>query len=169
MKHLRSLKKIGDIKGLFHENMGKIKDRNGMNITEAENTKKRCSRMHKRTVQKSLNDPDNHDGVVIHREPEILECEVKWALGSITTNKASGSNGISGELFKILKDDVIKVLYLICQQIWKTRNWKRSVFILIPKKSNVNKYSKYHKMFKLLYNNCTYFTFYQENAQNPSS
>ena len=104
-----------------------------------------------------------------HLEPDILQGEVKWALGSITTDKASGGNGISSELLKILKDDAIKVLYLICQQIWKTQDCKRSVFILIPKKSNVNKYSKYHTMFKILYNNCTHFTFYQGNAQNPSS
>ena len=96
------------------------------------------ARIHRRTIQKNLHDPDNHDGVIIHLEPDILECEVKWALGSITTNKASGGYGIPVELFQILKDDAVKVLHSICQQIWKTQqwpyDWKRSVFIPIPKK-----------------------------------
>ena len=99
------------------------------------------ARIHKRTVQKNLHDPDNHDGVINHLEPDILECEVQWALESITINKASGSDGIPVELFQILKDDVVKVLHSICQQIWKTQqwpqDWKRSVFIPIPKKSNL--------------------------------
>ena len=103
--------------------------------------------MHK-TKQKSHNDVDNHDGVVVHLEPDILECEVKWALGSITTNKASGHDGIPVELFQILKDNVVKVLHSICQQIWKThqgpQDWKRSVFIPIPKKSNAKECSNYH-------------------------
>ena len=102
--------------------------------------------------------------MITHLEPYILEWEVKWVWRSITTNKASGTNGISGELFKILKYDAIKELYLMCQQIWKTQDWKKLVFLLIPKKNNVNKCSKYHTMFKLLYN-CTHFTFYQGNAQ----
>ena len=97
--------------------------------------------------KKDLHDPDNHDGVITHLEPDILECEVKWALGSITTNKASGDNGISGELFQILKDDAVKVLHSICQQIWKTQqwpqDWKRTVFILIPKKGNAKESSNY--------------------------
>ena len=94
--------------------MGKIKDRNGMHVTEAENTKKRCSRMHRRTVQKSLNDPDNCNGVITHLEPDILECEVKRALGSITANKASGGNVIASELFQIINDDAVKVLHSLC-------------------------------------------------------
>ena len=95
------------------------------------------ARIHRRTVQKDLHDPDNHDGVITHLEPDILQCEVKWALGSITRNKASGGDGILVELFQILKDDAVKVLYAISQQIWKIQqwpqNWKRSVFIPIPK------------------------------------
>ena len=100
------------------------------------------ARIHRRTVQKDLHDTDNHDGVITHTdlEPDILECEVKWALESITTNKASGGDGIPVELFQILKDDAVKVLHSICQHIWKTqqwpKNWKRSVFIPIPKKGN---------------------------------
>ena len=104
------------------------------------------ARIHRRTIQKSSNDPENHDGVMAHIEPDILECEVKWALGSITMNKASGGDGILAKLFQILKDDV-KVLHSICQQIWKTQqwpqNWKRSVFIPIPKKDNAKECSNY--------------------------
>ena len=103
--------------------------------------------IHRRTVQKDLHDPDNYDGVIAHLEPDFLECEVKWALESITTNKASGGNGISVELFKILKDDAVKVLHSICQQICKTphcpQDWKRSVFIPIPKKGNAKECSNY--------------------------
>ena len=106
------------------------------------------ARIHRRIVQKDLHDPDNHDGVITHLEPDILECEVKWALGSISTNKASGGDGIPVELLLILKDDAVKVLNSICQHIWKTQqwpqNWKRSVFIPIPKKGNVKECSKYH-------------------------
>ena len=105
------------------------------------------ARIH-RTIQKSLNDSDNHDGVVTHLEPDILECEVKWALGSITMNKASGGDGIPVELFQILKDDAVEVLHSVCQQIWKTQqwpqDWKRSVFIPVPKKSNAKECSNYH-------------------------
>ena len=103
------------------------------------------SRIHRRTIQKDLHDPDNHDGVITHLEPDILECEVKWALESITTNKASGGDGIPVELFQILKDDAVKVLHSICQHVWKTQqwpqDWKRSVFIPIPKKGNVKECS----------------------------
>ena len=106
------------------------------------------ARIHRITVQKDLYNPDNHDGVITHLEPDILECEVKWALGSITTNKASGGDGIPVELFQILKDDAVKVLHSICQQIWKTQQWpqdrKRSVFIPIPKKGNAKECSNYH-------------------------
>ena len=105
------------------------------------------ARIHRRTVQKNLQDPDNHDGVITDLEPDILECEVKWALESFTTNKASGGDGIPGELFQILKDDAVKVLHSICQQIWKTQQWpqgwKRSVFIPIPKKGNAKECSNY--------------------------
>ena len=124
-------KKIRDTKGTFHANMGSIKDRNGMDLTEAEDVKKRWQGYTEELYKKDLHDPDNHDGVIIHLEPDIMECEVKWALESITTNKASGSDGIPLVLLKILKDDAIKVLHLICQQIWKTQqwpqDWKRSV------------------------------------------
>ena len=105
------------------------------------------ARIHGRTIKKDLHDPDNHDNVITNLEPDILECEVKWALESITTNKASGGDGISIELFQILKDDAVKVLHSICQQIWKTQqrppDWKRSVFIPIPKKCNAKECSNY--------------------------
>ena len=111
--------------------MDTIKDRNGKKRTEAEEIKKRWQEYTEELYKKNINDPDNHDGVIIHLEPDILECEVKWALGSITTNKASGGDGIATELFKILKDDAVKMLHSICQQIWKTQqwpqDWKRSV------------------------------------------
>ena len=129
--------KIRDTKGTFHAKMGLIKNRNGMNLTEAEDIK----RWQEYTeLYKDLHDQDNHDGVITHLEPDILECEVKWASESITTNKASGGDGIPVELFQILKDDAMKVLHSICQRIWKTQqwpqDWKRSVFIPIPKKGN---------------------------------
>ena len=134
------LKKIRDTKGTFHAKMGSIKDRYGMDITEAEDIKKRWQEYIGEVYKKYLQNPDNHDGVIPHLEPDIMECEVKWALGSITTNKASGSDGIPVELFYILKDDAVKVLHSICQQIWKAQqwpqDWKRSVFIPIPKKVN---------------------------------
>ena len=114
------LKKKKDTKGTFHVKMGTIKDRSGMDLTEAEDIKKRWQE-YKELYRKDLNDPDNHDGVITHLEPNILKCEVKWALGSITTNKASGGDGIPVELFQILKDDAVKVLHSICQQIWKTQ------------------------------------------------
>ena len=138
-------KKIRDIKGTFHANTGTIKDRNGMNLTEVEGIKKRWE--HWELYKKDLHDPDNHDGVITYLEPDILECKVKWALGSITMNKVSGGHGIPVELFQILKDDAVKVLHSICQQIWKTQqwpqDWKRSVFISIPKKSNAKERSNY--------------------------
>ena len=132
-------KKIRDTKRIFHAKMGTIKDKKGMDLTEAEDIKKRWqeyTELHK----EDLSDPYNHNGVITYLEPDILECEVKWALESITKNKASGGDGIPVELFQILKDDADKVLHSICQQIWKTQqwpqDWKRSVFILIPKKGN---------------------------------
>ena len=108
-------KKIRDIKAKFHSKMGSIKDRNGMDLTEAKDIKKRWQEYTEELYKKDLHDPDNHDGVITHLEPEILECEVKWALGSITTNKASGGDGIPAELFQILKDGAVKVLHSICQ------------------------------------------------------
>ena len=116
-------KKIRDTKGTFHTKMGLIKDRNGMDLTEAEDIKKRWQEYTEELYKKDFHDPDNHDGVITHLEPDILDCEVKWALGSITTNKASGGDGIPVELFQILKDDAVNVLYLICQQIQKTQQW----------------------------------------------
>ena len=115
-------------------------DSNGMDLMEAEDIKKRWQDTQKNYAKKDLHDPDSRDDVNTHLEPDILECEVKWDLGSITMNKASGGDGIPVELFQILKDDAVKVLYSICQQIWKTQQWpqdlKRSVFISIPKKGN---------------------------------
>ena len=117
--------------------MGTIMDRNGKDLTEAEDIKKRWQK--KNCTKKDLHNPDNHNDVITHLEPDILECEVRWALESITMNKASGGDGIPVELFQILKDDAVKVLHSICQQIWKTQqwpqDWKRSVFILITKKA----------------------------------
>ena len=119
-----------------------------MNLTEAEDITKRWQEYTEELHKKDLHDPYNHNGMITHLEPDILECEVKWALGSITMNKASGSDGIPVELFQILKDSAVKVLYLICQQIWKTQqwpqDWKRSVFIPIPKKGNAKECSNYH-------------------------
>ena len=114
-------KKIRDTKGIFHAKMGTIKDRNSMELTEAEDIKKRWQEYTEELYKNDLHDPDNHDGVITHLEPDILECEVKWALESITTNKASGGDGIPVELFQILKDDAVKVLHSICQHIWKTK------------------------------------------------
>ena len=132
------LKKIRDIKGIFHEKIGSIKDRNGMDLTEAEDIKKRWQEYTEELCKKELHD---------HLEPDILECEVKWALGSITKNKASGGDGIPVELFQIRKDDAVKVLHSICQEIWKTQQWpqgwKKSVFIPIPKKGNDKECSNY--------------------------
>ena len=115
-------KKIRGTKGTFHTKIGLIKDRNGMDLTETEDIKKRW-REYIELYKKDLHDPDNHDGVITHLKPDILECKVKWALGSIITNKASGGDGIPVELFQILKDDAVKVLHSICQQIWKTQQW----------------------------------------------
>ena len=133
-------KKIRDTKGTFHAKMGTVKERNGMDLTEAEDFKKRWQEYTEELYKKDLHDPDNHDGVITHLESDILECAVKWALGSITTTKASGDNRIPVQLFQILKDDAVKVLHSICQQIWKTQqwpqDWKRSIFIPIPKKGN---------------------------------
>ena len=143
-------KKIRDTKGTFHPMMGSIKDRNGRDLTEAEDIKKRWQEYTEELYKKDLHDLDNHDGVITDLEPDILECEVQWALESITTNKASRGDGIPVELFQILKDDAVKVLYSICQQIWKTqqwpKDWKRSIFIPIPKKSNAKECSNYYTL-----------------------
>ena len=132
---------------LYHVKMGSIKDRNGRDLTEAEDIKKRWQE-YTELYKKDLHDPDNHDGVITRLEPDILECEVKWALGSITKDKASGRDGIPVELFQILKDYAVKVLHSICQQICKTQqwpqDWKRSVFIPIPKKGSAKECSNYH-------------------------
>ena len=139
-------KKIRDTKGTFHAKMGLIKDRNGMDLTEAEDIKKRWQE-YTELYKKDLHDPDNHNDVITHLRPDILEYEVRWALESITTNKASRGDGIPVELFQILKDDAVKVLYSMCQQIWETQqwpqDWKRSVFIPIPKKGNPKECSNY--------------------------
>ena len=141
-------KKTRDTKGTFHTKMGSIKDRNGTDLTEAEDIKKQWQEYTEELYKKDLHDPDNDDGVITHLEPDILECEVKWALGSITTNKASGSDGIPVELLQILKDDAVQVLHSICQQIWKIQqwpqDWKKSLFIPIPKKGNAKECSNYH-------------------------
>ena len=146
-------KKIGDTTGIFQAKMGSIKDRNGLDLTEAEDIKKRWQEYTEELYKKELHDQDNDDGVITHLEPDILECEVKWALGSITVNKTSGGNGIPVELFQILKDDAVKVMHSICQQIWKThqgpQDWKRSVFIAVPKKGNARECSNYH-IFELI-------------------
>ena len=148
MGKMRDLfKKIRNTKATFHAKIGSIKDRNGMDLKEAEDIKKRWQEYTEELDKKDLHDPDNHDGVITLLEPDILESKVKWALGSITTNKASGGDGISVELFQILKDDAVKVLHSICQQIWKThqwpQNWKKLVFIPIPKKGNAKECSNY--------------------------
>ena len=139
-------RKIRDTKGTFHAKMGSIKDRNGMGLTEADDTKKRWQESTE-LYKKDLHDPGNHDGVNTHLLPDILECEVKWALESITMNKVSGGDGIPVELFQILENDAVKVRHSICQQIWKTQqwpqDWKRSVFIPIPKKGNAKEWSNY--------------------------
>ena len=140
-------KKVRDTKGTFHAKMSSIKDRNCMDLTDAEDVKKRWQEHTEELYKKDLHNPDNQDGVIIHLEPDILECEVRWALGSITMNKASGGDGIPVEL----KDDAVKVLHSICQQIWKTQqwpqDWKGSVFIPIPRKGNAKECS-----------NCTHLT-----------
>ena len=125
---------------IFCNSMDIIKDRNGIDLTEVEDIKKRWQQYTEELYKKDLHDPDNHDGVVTYLEPDILECKVKWALGSIVMNKASGGDGIPVELIQILKNDAVKVLHSICQKMWKTQqwpqDWKRSVLIPIPKKGN---------------------------------
>ena len=132
--------KITDTKGIFHAKMGTIKDRNATDLREAEDIKKRQQEYREEVYKKDLHDPGNHNGLISHLEPDILECKVKLALGSITMNKGSGGDGI-------LKDDAVKALHSICQQIWKTQqwpqNWKRSVFVPVPKKGSAKECSNY--------------------------
>ena len=130
-------KKIRDTKGIFHAKMGTSKDRNGMDLQKQEVLRRGGKNTQRELYKRGLNDPDNHDGVITHLQPDILECEVKWALGSIALNNASGGDGIPAELFQIPKDVAVKVPHSICQPIWKIeqwpQEWKRSVFIQIPK------------------------------------
>ena len=145
--------------------MGTIKDRNGTDLTEAEDIKTRWQQYTEELYKKDLHDPDNNDVVITHLEQDILECEVKWALGSITVNKASGGDGIPVEVFQILKDDAVKVLHSICQQIWETQQWlkdwkKRSVFIPVPKKGSAKECSNYRAIA---------FISHASNAQNSPS
>ena len=141
-------KKIRDTKGTFHAKLDSINDRNGMDLTEAEYIKKNWQEYTEELYKKDLHDLDNRDSAITHLEPDILECEVKWALGSITANKTSGGDGIPVELFQILKDDAVKVLHSTCQQIWKAQqwpqDWKRSVLIPNQKKGNAKECSDYH-------------------------
>ena len=158
-------KKIRDTKGTFHAKMGSIKDINYLDLTVAEDIKKRWQEYTEEQYKKDLHHPDNPDGVITHLEPDILECKVKWALESITTNKASGGEGIPVELFQILKDDAVKVLHSVCQQIWKIQQWpqerKRSVFIQSERKTmakNVQTTAQLHSSHMLA-----------SNAQNSPS
>ena len=141
------LKKIRDTRRTFHAKMSTIKDRNGMDLTEAQEIKKSWQEYTEELYKTDLYDPENQDGVISHLESDSLECELKWALGSITKNKGSGGDGIPVELFQVLKADAVKVLHSICQQIWKTQqwsqDWKRSVFIPISKKGNAKECSNY--------------------------
>ena len=160
-------KKIRDITGTCHVKMGSIQDRNGMELTEAEDTKKRCQEYTEELYKKDLHDPDNHNGVITHThlEPDILECEVKWALESITMNKASGGDRILVELFQT----AVKVLHSLCQQIWKTQqwpqDWKRSVFIPIAKKGNAKECSNCCIIALILHTNKVMFKILQARLQ----
>ena len=164
-KAQRSLQENWKYQGNISYKTGHHKGRNCKDLTEAEDIKKRWQEYTEELYKKDLHDPNNHDGVITHLETDILEYELRWASGSINMNKASGGDGILAVLFQILKDDAVKVLHSICQQIQKIQqwpqDWKRSVFIPIPRKAC-------QRMFKLPYN-CTYFTCQQGNAQNPSS
>ena len=141
-------KKITDTKGTVHAKLGTIKDRNDMDLMEAEDIKKRWQEYTEELYKKDLHNPDNHSGGITHLEPDILESKVKWALGSITMNKVSEGDEIPTKLFQVLKDDAVKVLHSICQQIWKTQqwpqDWKRLVFTPVPKKGNAKESSNYH-------------------------
>ena len=153
MEKTRDLfKKIRDTKGTFHAKMDSIKDRNGRDPIEAEDIK-RWQEYTEELHKKDLHDQNNHDGVITHLEPDVLECEVKWALGGITMSKASGDDGIPADLFQILKDDVVKVLHSICQQIWKTQQWpqEKVSFHSNPKERQCQRLLK-------LPHNCTHLT-----------
>ena len=148
MRKIRDLfKKIGGNKGTFHARISTIKYRNDNDLTEAEDIKKQWEEYTEKLYKKGINDSDNHDGAITHLEPDILECEVKWALGSITRNKQVRVMDFQLSYFQILKDDAVKVLHSICQQIWKTQqwpeDWKRSMFIPIPKKGTAKECSNY--------------------------
>ena len=166
MGKTRDLKKIRNTKGIFHAKMGLIKDRNGMDLTEAEDIQKRWQKY----TELYKKDLDNHDGVISHLQAGILECKVKWTLRNITTNKASRGDGIPVELYQILKDDAVKVLHSICQQIWKTQqwpqNWKRSVFIPIPKKGNAKECSNYHTIVLISHASKVMFKILQARLQS---
>ena len=148
-------KKIRDTKGTFHAKMGSIKDRNGMDLTEADDIKKRWQEYTEELYRKDLHDQDNHDGVITHLEPDILECEVKWALENITMNKAGRRDGIPVELIQILKDDAVKVLHSICHQNGKAHQWPQDceslVFIPIPNKGSPKQCSNYHTIALISY------------------
>ena len=155
MRKTRGLfKKIRDTKGTFHAKMGSIKDRNGMDLTKAEDIKKRWQEYTEELYKKELHDQDKNDGVISHLEPDILECEVKWALESITMNKTSGGDGIPVELFQILKDDAVEVLHSSCQQIWKTQPWPQDWKRLVSFQSQ----RKARKRMLKLPHNCTHLT-----------
>ena len=143
-------KKIRDTKGTFHAKMGLIKDRNAIDLKEAEDIKKRQQEYTESHIKRDLHDPNNHDGVITHIEADMLECEVKWALESITTNKDSGGDGIPVELLQILKDDAVKVLHSICHQIWKTQQWPQD-WEKVSFHSNPQK-RQCQRMLKLLHN-----------------
>ena len=147
-EHFMQSKGTFQNKGTFHAKMGSIKDRNDMDLPEAEDINKKWQEYTEELYKKYLYNPDDHDGMITHLEPNLLECKVKWTLGRITMNEASGGDGIPVELFQILKDDGVKVMHSICQQIWKTQqwpqDWKRSVFIPIPQKNNARECSNYH-------------------------
>ena len=148
-------KKIRDTKGIFHAKKGIVKNRNGMDLSEAKDIKKRWLKYTEELYKKDLHEPYNHNGVITDLEPDILEYAIKWPLGSITTNKASGGDGIPVELFQMLKDDTVKVLHSICQKIWKTQHWPQD-------EKNVSFHSNYkekqcQRMFKLLHTS-THFT-----------
>ena len=149
--------------------MGTMKDGNDMDLTEAEAIKKRWQEYTEELYKKDLHDPDNHDGVITHLEPDILECEVKRALGSITMNKTSGGDGILVELVQILKDDAVKMLHSICQKIWKTQqwpqDWKSSIFIPIPKKGNAKECSNYCKIALISHTNKVMLKIFQARLQ----
>ena len=163
-------KKIRDTKGTFYAKMGSIKDRSGMDLTEAEDIKKRWQEYTEELYKKDLHEQDKHDGVITHLEPDILECEVNWALGSTTMNKVSGGDGIPVELFQILKDDAVKVLHSICQQIWKTQlwpqDWKRSIFILITKKGNTKECTNYCTIALISHTSKTMLKIFQVRLQH---